>query len=157
MLRLCTYRVFLVIFLGVYIQTCGTTGGHSLVAIFSGKETVLLLAVVNTLDHLWSNQRALRHDSFKSHHPIQVLRTQGAGIARKFSERSVEGTIVKLMEQLISLMLLCFQVPLSINVKHTASSDDSFLPGITCLTTSFKAVSKDCVYSKGDVRSLFEI
>jgi hypothetical protein len=40
--------------------------------------------------------------------------------------------------------------------RHTTSSADSFFPGITCFTTSFKAASKDCVYSKGDVRSLFK-
>lgn len=41
-------------------------------------------------------------------------------------------------------------------LRHTTSSADSFLPGMTCFTTSFKAASKDCVYSKGDVRRLFE-
>lgn len=90
------YRIFLIILLRVHIQACGTTGCHSLIPIFSRKELVLLLAIVNTLDDFRSNERAFCDDAFERYHAIEVGRTERSGVASVFAKGANECAVVHL-------------------------------------------------------------
>lgn len=92
----CTYWILFVVFLRVHIQARGTASSHSLISVLSCQESVLLLAVVDTLDDLRSDERAFCDNTLKRNHPIQVGGTQCPRIAGKFTEGSNKCTIVPL-------------------------------------------------------------
>jgi hypothetical protein len=135
-----SYRILVIIFLRVHIQTRCTARGHSLVTILSGKKAVLARTIVNTLDDLGPHQGAFGDDAFKGDHAVQVLGAQCSRVAREFSEGSDIRAVVALQKQVSSPFEWSAH-----ESKPTTSSDVSLAGrfGIVPITF-FKARSKAC-------------
>lgn len=91
-----TYRVLLIIFLRVDIQTRRPSSSHSLIPIPPSKKPILLFAVMHTLNNFRANQRTLGNDTLERNHPIQVNRSQCAWITGQFSKSPNISAIVVL-------------------------------------------------------------
>lgn len=91
-----TYRILLIIFLRVYIETRRATGRHSLIPIFPRQKSVFPLAIMHTLYNLGPDQRAFGDDTLEGNHVIQMCRTQSPGIAGKLSKSTNVSAIIVL-------------------------------------------------------------
>lgn len=89
-------RIAIVILLGVYTRACGAICSHRLISILSEVKDILLLVVVYTLDHLWTDQRAFRNDSFEGYHVVEMSGAESSRLAGEFPEASNVGAVVHL-------------------------------------------------------------